>query len=174
MKFLGSSKSATSSLKIAKSSFANIPLCKTLRSSPPSLIQERTLSASSNQSSVFLMTLSGIKQIHLHFENCEENLLKKEASEKKYKFDDQELTINKIGIKVGIDPKTLQSRLAKGKTLEEAIKMGVSQKNKNIVLNGKRCTVSEFLSEFKIAQTTYYRNKEKYSLQELISKFSGL
>ena len=118
--------------------------------------------------------ITGIKQIHLHFENCEENLIKKEATQKKYKFDNQELTINKIGARVRINPNTLQDRLNKGKTLEEAIKMGVSQKDKNLDLNGKKYTVSEFLTEFQIASTTFYRNKKKYSLEELIKKFSKI
>ena len=80
--------------------------------------------------------------------------------------------MEEIGEKEGINPSTLKERLRKGKSIVEAIRMGVSQKEKLITFNYKKFSVAEFLKEFEISHTTFYRHRDSYELSELVKKFS--
>ena len=112
------------------------------------------------------------RQIHSHFESCEEFHKKRQERQKTYQYLGEQLTLQEIGDRVSINPATLKHRLQKGKTIIDAVSMGVSQKDKQITFNGRKFSIDEFLSEFEISRTTFYRHKNSYELRDLVSKFS--
>lgn len=112
------------------------------------------------------------RQIHSHFESCEETQRNKRKKEQRFPYAGEQRTLEEIGEKEGINPSTLKERLGKGKSIVEAIRMGISQKEKLITFNYKKFSVAEFLKEFEISHTTFYRHRDSYELSELVKKFS--
>tara|TARA_Y200000002_G_scaffold373685_1_gene373206 strand:- start:536 stop:1759 length:1224 start_codon:yes stop_codon:yes gene_type:complete len=112
------------------------------------------------------------RQIHSHFENCKQTQIEKHRNAPKHLYKGEQKTIEEICENEGINPATLKDRLRKGKTLSEAVKMGVSQKEKQINFRDKQYSVSEFCKEFGISNTTFHRHRNSYELPELIKKFA--
>ena len=112
------------------------------------------------------------RQVHLHFENCKQTQIEKQRNVPKHLYKGEQKTIEEICENEGINPAILKDRLRKGKTLSEAVKMGVSQKEKQINFRDKQYSVSEFCKEFGISNTTFYRHRNSYELPELTKKFA--
>lgn len=117
--------------------------------------------------------LTDIKQISTHFENCSVTEERKEKKRKKFLHNGELLSLNKISKIEGINLKTLEDRIYKGKDITTAIKMGKSNKDKKYTYQGIEYSSTEIMRKFNIASTTFYRNINKLSLSDLVKNFGN-
>ena len=80
------------------------------------------------------------------------------------------MTIAQISSISGINASLLQGRLAKGKTAQEAIALGNSNKAP-IIFEGSSYKLEDFLATFKLSRTTFHRYRETLSLDEIVAKY---
>tara|TARA_B100001059_G_scaffold185256_1_gene186975 strand:+ start:269 stop:1480 length:1212 start_codon:yes stop_codon:yes gene_type:complete len=109
--------------------------------------------------------------IYLHFSKCRELTNIKHANEKTFDYDGEQLTLREISKKTGIPKKTLRTRIRK-MSLERAISLKESRKEKKHLVDGNYYQTTTLLKEFNITSTSLYRNLKKgLSAQEIVNKF---
>ena len=105
-----------------------------------------------------------------HFHNCRKFINQPHPNAKVYDLDGQKMTIAQISSISGINASLLQSRLGKGKTAQEAIALGKSNKSP-IIFEGSSYKLEDFLATFKLSRTTFHRYRETLTLDEIITKY---
>ena len=83
------------------------------------------------------------------------------------------LTLTQLEMLSGIGAATLSNRLKQqGKTVEQAIKMGPSQKE-FLEIGEEKLSRIEFCEKFNIDLKVYYENHKNMNLEELIDQFGS-